>query len=69
MAKKIDIDFIKEWVDISEEELMQRLVKDAVGLQEEAEKNKKTADVEKRIQDETYDIAFVKKFFPSVCIS
>lgn len=63
MAKKIDIDFIKKWVDISEEELMQRLVKDAVGLQEEAEKNKKTSDVEKRIQDETYDIAFVKKFF------
>lgn len=63
MKKMIDIDFIKEWVDISEEELMQRLVKDAVGLQEEAEKNKKKADVEKRMQDETYDIAFVKKFF------
>lgn len=63
MKKMVDIDFIKEWVDISEEELMQRLVKDAVGLQEEAEKNKKKADIEKRMQDETYNIAFVKKFF------
>lgn len=63
MAKMIDIDFIKKWVNISEDELMQRLVKDAIGLQEEAEKNKKKADVEKRMQDETYDIAFVKKFF------
>ena len=34
MAKMIDIDFIKKWVDISDEELMQRLVKDALGLQE-----------------------------------
>lgn len=40
MAKLLDLDFIKEWVNISDEELMQRLVKDAVGLQKEAEANK-----------------------------
>ena len=36
MVKNIDLDYIRKWVDISEEELMQRLVKDAVGLQKEA---------------------------------
>ena len=35
MAKNnlIDIELIKQYVDITEEELMMRLVKDAVGLQ------------------------------------
>ena len=57
MKKMVDIDFIKEWVDISEEELMQRLVKDAVGLQEEAEKNKKKAAKEfKKAKKELLEI-------------
>lgn len=38
---KIDIDFIKKWVNISEEELMVRLVRDAIALQAEAEANEK----------------------------
>ena len=33
---RIDLDYIKKWMKISDEELMERLVKDAVGLQEEA---------------------------------
>ena len=33
----LDLEFIQKWVDISEQELMERLVKDAVGLQKEAE--------------------------------
>ncbi len=48
MAQLIDIELIKKWVDISEEELMQRLVKDAVGLQEEAEANRNKACIKKR---------------------
>ena len=62
---KIDIDFIKKWVSISEEELMQRLVKDAVTLQKEAEDNYKAALVAARKSDNEYDIDFVKQFFMS----
>ncbi len=29
---RIDLDYIKKWMKISDEELMERLVKDAVGL-------------------------------------
>ena len=59
----IDIDFIKKWVNISEEELMQRLVKDALGLQKEAEKNEQKAKIKERKEDKAYNISFVKKFF------
>lgn len=45
MAQLIDIELIKKWVDISEEELMQRLVKDAIGLQKEAEENRNKARI------------------------
>lgn len=62
---KIDIDFIKKWVSISEEELMQRLVKDAVTLQKKAEDNYKAALVAARKSDNEYDIDFVKQFFMS----
>lgn len=48
MAQLIDIELIKKWVDISEEELMQRLVKDAIGLQKEAEANRNKARIKKR---------------------
>lgn len=48
MAQLIDIELIKKWVDISEEELMQRLVKDAIGLQKEAEENRNKARIKKR---------------------
>lgn len=47
MAQLIDIELIKKWVDISEEELMQRLVKDAIGLQKEAEANRNKARIKK----------------------
>lgn len=60
---KIDIDFIKKWVNISEEELMVRLVRDAIALQAEAEANEKTAIIREREADEEYDIGFVKDFF------
>lgn len=60
---KIDIDFIKKWVSISEEELMQRLVKDAVTLQKEAEDNYRAALITARKSDNEYDIDFVKQFF------
>lgn len=52
--KMIDIEMIKQYVDISEEELMMRLVKDAVGLQEEAEKNKHKKEVKERLADPEY---------------
>ena len=45
MASLLDLELIKKWVNISDEELMQRLVKDAVGLQKEAEANKRAADI------------------------
>lgn len=56
MTKKnlIDIEFIKKYVDITEEELMMRLVKDAVGLQKEAEENELRQKVEARLADPTY---------------
>ena len=51
MAKNnlIDIELIKQYVDITEEELMMRLVKDAVGLQKEAERNKRRKEMEDRL--------------------
>ena len=52
MARLLDLELIKKWVNISDEELMQRLVKDAVGLQKEAEANKRAADIAKRKRSE-----------------
>ena len=63
MAKMIDIEFIKKWVDISDEELMQRLVKDALGLQEEARENQRKAIIAERKSDTSYDMEFIKRFF------
>ena len=63
MANMLDLDFIQRWVKISKEELMERLVKDAVGLQKEAEENKKAAVIKERQEDPEYDISFVKDFF------
>lgn len=60
---KIDIEFIKKWVNISEEELMQRLVRDAVTLQKEAEDNYRAALVTARKSDNEYNVDFVKQFF------
>ena len=53
MAKSnlIDIELIKQYVDITEEELMIRLVKDAVGLQKEAEENKCRKETEAKLAD------------------
>ena len=53
MAKNnlIDIELIKQYVDITEEELMMRLVKDAVGLQKEAERNKRRKEMQDRLAD------------------
>lgn len=62
---RIDLEYIKKWTDISEQELMERLVKDAVGLQEEAQAKEHEAIVAKRIQDETYNIPFIREFFTS----
>ena len=45
---RIDLDYIKKWMKISDEELMERLVKDAVGLQEEARELEHQAIVEER---------------------
>lgn len=50
----IDIEYIKKWVDISEEELMERLVKDAISLQREARNNEHAAKVAERLADERY---------------
>lgn len=63
MSKMIDIDFIKKWVNITEEELMQRLVKDAIGLQKEAEQNQRDSLIKERKADTSYDLAFIQKFF------
>ena len=63
MSKMIDIDFIKKWVNITEEELMQRLVKDAIGLQKEAEENQRDSLIKERKADTSYDLAFIQKFF------
>lgn len=63
MASLLDLEFIKKWVNISDEELMQRLVKDAVGLQKEAEANKRAADIAKRKADKSYTMDMIKRFF------
>ena len=62
---RIDLDYIKKWMKISDEELMERLVKDAVGLQEEAREREYQAIVEERMQDKTYNTAFMREFFAS----
>lgn len=62
---RIDLDYIKKWMKISDEELMERLVKDAVGLQKEAREREHQAIVEERMQDETYNTAFMREFFVS----
>ena len=62
---RIDLDYIKKWMKISDEELMERLVKDAVGLQEEAREREHQAIVEERMQDKTYNTAFMREFFAS----
>ena len=59
----LDLEFIKKWVDITDEELMQRLVKDAVGLQKEAEANKRAADIAERKVDTSYTMDMIKRFF------
>lgn len=63
MANLLDLEFIKKWVNISDEELMQRLVKDAVGLQKEAEANRRAADIAKRKADTSYTMEMIKRFF------
>ena len=63
MASLLDLELIKKWVNISDEELMQRLVKDAVGLQKEAEANKRAADIAKRKADSSYTMEMIKRFF------
>ena len=50
---RIDLDYIKKWMKISDEELMERLVKDAVGLQEEAREREHQAIVKERIQGQS----------------
>ena len=62
---RIDLEYIKKWTDISEQELMERLVKDAVGLQEEAREREYQAIVKERMQDKTYNTAFMREFFAS----
>lgn len=63
MASLLDLELIKKWVNISDEELMQRLVKDAVVLQKEAEANKRAADIAKRKADSSYTMEMIKRFF------
>ena len=58
---RIDLDYIKKWMKISDEELMERLVKDAVGLQEEAREREHQAIVKERMQDKTYNTAFMRE--------
>ena len=62
---RIDLEYIKKWTDIPEQELMERLVKDAVGLQEEAREREHQAIVKERMQDKTYNTAFMREFFAS----
>ena len=62
---RIDLDYIKKWMKISDEELMERLVKDAVGLQEEARELEHQAIVKERMQDKTYNTTFMQEFFTS----
>ena len=63
MANLLDLEFIKKYVNISDEALMQRLVKDAVGLKKEAEANKRGADIAKRNADSTYTMEMIKRIF------
>lgn len=63
MAELLDLEFIKKWVNISDEELMQRLVKDAIGLQKEAKANMIAADIAERKADKTYTMDMIKRFF------
>lgn len=60
--KKLDIEFIKKWTDYSEDELMEKLVKDAYALQAEAEKNELAAKIEERKNDKEYS-TYVEMFF------
>ena len=62
---RIDLDYIKKWLNISDEELMERLVKDAAELQKEARKKEWEAIIAERMQDETYNIDFIRTFFNS----
>ena len=61
----IDLEYIKKWTKISEQELMERLVKDAVGLQKDAQEKERKAWIAERMQDETYNIEYVREFFVS----
>lgn len=70
--RSIDIEFIKKYVDITEEELMMRLVKDALGLQQEAEANKKEQERQERLNDPEYrklllkfwnQVPYLQKYF------
>ena len=70
--RQINIEYIKKWVDISEEELMFRLVKDALGLMQDAEKNEKAFEKEKRLSDPEYrrillkfwkDVPYLRQYF------
>ena len=70
--RNIDLDFIKKYVNISEEELMMRLVKDAIGLQKEAEANKQEQERQKRLNDPKYrellfrfwrQVPYLQKYF------
>lgn len=72
MTKMIDLEFIRKWVKISEEELMMRLVKDAIALQKEAENNKMAFEVSERLANPEYarivlkfwnQVSYLKKYF------
>jgi len=65
MSKMIDIEFIKKYVNINEDELMMRLVKDAVALQKEAEENKAALETQERLNDSKYP-GIVLKFWRQV---
>ena len=65
MKKMLDLDFIRKWVKISEEELMLRLVIDAIALQEEAEANKAAFDKAERLANPEY-ARIVMKFWKQV---
>lgn len=58
---RIDLDYIKKWMKISDEELMERLVKDAVGLQEEAREREHQAIVKERMQDKSMTTSRTKR--------
>lgn len=62
MTNYIDLEFIKKWAFISEEELMQRLVQDAVVLQEEATANYERAKIAERENDKSYNVEFIRTF-------